>query len=104
MPRDHKTGGAMRLKDKVAIVTGAASGIGKEIALTFAREGGKVAIADLNKAAAGSVAEEIAKAQGRGRAAVCGIRVQCADWPILGREPRMVHAIASPDPHEDHGV
>jgi 3-hydroxybutyrate dehydrogenase len=34
----------MKLKDKVCIVTGAASGIGKEIAHTFAREGGKVAL------------------------------------------------------------
>src|SRR5262249_54640613 len=68
MRRDEKTAGAMRLKDKVAIVTGAASGIGKEIALTFAREGGKVAIADLNKAAARSVAEEIAKDQGKAMA------------------------------------
>jgi 3-hydroxybutyrate dehydrogenase len=49
----------MRLKDKVAIVTGAASGIGKEIALVYAREGAKVAIADLNKDAADAVAAEI---------------------------------------------
>jgi 3-hydroxybutyrate dehydrogenase len=49
----------MRLKDKVAIVTGAASGIGKEIALVYAREGAKVAIADLNKDAAEKVAAEI---------------------------------------------
>ena len=49
----------MKLKDKSAIVTGAASGIGKEIALTFAREGAKVAIADLNKAASDAVAAEI---------------------------------------------
>ena len=40
---------SMKLKDKFAIITGAASGIGKEIALTFAREGAKVAIADLNR-------------------------------------------------------
>jgi 3-hydroxybutyrate dehydrogenase len=48
----------MRLKDKVAIVTGAASGIGKEIANTYVREGGKVAIADINQAAADAVAKE----------------------------------------------
>ena len=39
----------MRLKDKVAIVTGAASGIGKEIAGRFVAEGAKVVIADLNQ-------------------------------------------------------
>jgi 3-hydroxybutyrate dehydrogenase len=49
----------MRLKDKVAVVTGAASGIGKEIASTFVREGARVAIADLNKAKADAAAKEI---------------------------------------------
>ena len=34
----------MRLKDKICVVTGAASGIGKEIALTFARERGRIVI------------------------------------------------------------
>jgi len=46
----------MRLKDKVAIVTGAASGIGKEIAAAYVREGAKVAIADLNQQAADATA------------------------------------------------
>jgi 3-hydroxybutyrate dehydrogenase len=50
----------MRLKDKVAIVTGAASGIGKDIATVFAREGAKVVIADLNQAGADAVAAELA--------------------------------------------
>jgi 3-hydroxybutyrate dehydrogenase len=49
----------VRLKDKAAIITGAASGIGKEIAIIFAREGAKVAIADLNQKAADATAKEI---------------------------------------------
>lgn len=55
----------MRLKDKVCVVTGAASGIGKAIAWTFAREGGKVAIADLNLDGAVAVAKEIEADGGR---------------------------------------
>jgi 3-hydroxybutyrate dehydrogenase len=48
-----------RFKGKVAIVTGAASGIGKAIAIAIAREGGHVAIADLNINAAQTVVDEI---------------------------------------------
>ena len=55
----------MQLQGKSALVTGAASGIGKEIALTYAREGAKVAIADLNKGAADATAAEINKAGGK---------------------------------------
>jgi 3-hydroxybutyrate dehydrogenase len=55
----------MKLKDKCAIVTGAASGIGKEIAFTYAREGAKVAIADLNKDASEATANEIHRAGGQ---------------------------------------
>src|SRR5262245_28048939 len=48
-----------RLIDKVAVITGAASGIGKEIALVFAREGARVVIADLDQKAAQQTAAEI---------------------------------------------
>src|SRR5437660_361643 len=49
----------MPLKNKVAIVTGAASGIGKEIALALAGAGANVAIADLNQAGAEAAATEL---------------------------------------------
>jgi len=49
----------MRMKDKVAIVTGAASGIGLEIAHVFAAEGARVAIADLDVAGAERAAAAI---------------------------------------------
>ncbi|MDO1584845.1 3-hydroxybutyrate dehydrogenase [Rhizobium oryzicola] len=65
----------MKLENKVAIVTGAASGIGKEIALTFAREGAKVAIADLNVDAAKTAAEEIEAKYGKGSAIGIGMDV-----------------------------
>jgi 3-hydroxybutyrate dehydrogenase len=58
----------MQLQNKVAIVTGAASGIGKEIAITYAREGAKVAIADLNQDAADATAAELEKTYGKGSA------------------------------------
>lgn len=49
----------MRLENKIAVITGAASGIGKEIARTFAREGAKVVIADLDRDGAYAAAREL---------------------------------------------
>ena len=53
------------LTGKTAIVTGAASGIGKEIALEFAKAGAAVAIADLNLDGANAVADQIKQAGGK---------------------------------------
>jgi len=49
----------MRLKDKVAVVTGAAMGIGKGIAQVFSREGARVVIVDVNEDAGQRTADEI---------------------------------------------
>ncbi|HEV7803252.1 MAG TPA: SDR family NAD(P)-dependent oxidoreductase [Burkholderiales bacterium] len=53
-----------RLAGHVAIVTAGGQGIGEAISKTFAREGARVAVVDLNRAEAERVAGEIAKAQG----------------------------------------
>lgn len=53
----------MRLKDKIAIITGAGSGIGRGAALAFAREGAKVLVADWGEAA-GQETVELIKKQG----------------------------------------
>ncbi|QOS77037.1 SDR family oxidoreductase [Paenibacillus sp. JNUCC31] len=53
----------MRLQDKVAVVTGAGSGMGKAIATLYAQEGAKVVVSDINEASAQAVAEDI-KANG----------------------------------------
>ena len=60
----------MQLKDKIAIVTGAASGFGAEIARQYALEGAKVVVADMNGPGAAAVAAEIG---GRAVAFTCDV-------------------------------
>ena len=64
----------MRLKDKVAVITGGAQGIGRATALMMGREGAKVVVADLQGEKAQSVANEL---QGMGAQAI-GVAVNVA--------------------------
>jgi NAD(P)-dependent dehydrogenase (short-subunit alcohol dehydrogenase family) len=63
----------MKLKDKVSIVTGAASGIGKATAVNFAREGAAVMCADVNTEGAEAVARQIADTGGQASSIKCNV-------------------------------
>jgi NAD(P)-dependent dehydrogenase (short-subunit alcohol dehydrogenase family) len=55
----------MRLQDKVALITGAGSGIGRETALLFVREGASIVVADVNDQAGEAVVAELLAAGGK---------------------------------------
>ena len=98
-----------RFKGRVAIVTGAAGGIGKEIAIRLAAEGGSPVIADLNLDAARKTAEEIKAKHGDAFAVAMNVtdeaQVEKGGHDALdgccgsiGRYPRMSAATPSRQP------
>src|SRR5690625_3489410 len=66
----------MKLEGKVAVITGAASGIGKEIAKLYAQEGASVVISDLNEKGALEVVEKIENENGKAIAVAANVTKQ----------------------------
>ena len=77
----------MRLKDKVALITGAGSGIGRETALLFAQEGASIVVVDVNDEAGQKTVQMVQDAGGKAtyvhadisKAADCEKMVQAAE-------------------------
>jgi 3-oxoacyl-[acyl-carrier protein] reductase len=69
----------MRLKDKVAIITGSARGIGQATALKFAAEGARVVVCDLDRKAVDEVVAQIAASGGQ----AIGFTVNVTDKPSI---------------------
>jgi NAD(P)-dependent dehydrogenase (short-subunit alcohol dehydrogenase family) len=67
-----------RVRDKVALVTGAGSGIGRAAAVLLGREGAAVLVGDINEAAARTVAAEITAAGGKAEAVVLNVSDEAA--------------------------
>jgi len=63
----------MKLKDKVVLITGGGSGLGREMGLTFAREGAKIGVNDIRPESASNVVTEIERAGGKARSFVADV-------------------------------
>ena len=76
---------AFSLKDKVTVVTGAASGIGAAIAEAFANAGALVYVADINEAGATEQTKRIQQAGGGARAAATNVADQASSEALIQR-------------------
>lgn len=68
----------MKLKDKVVLITGGGSGLGREMGLTFAREGAKIGVNDIRPESAQNVVTEIERAGGNARPFVADVSSSAA--------------------------
>jgi len=82
-----------RLPGKVAFITGAGMGMGREAAVLFARHGARVGVADLNKAAAEETVAQIEKAGGQAVAVVGDVALEADVERMIGETVRRFDAL-----------
>lgn len=83
----------MKLKDRVAVITGAASGIGRACAIEFAKEGARVILADVNLAGARETAREIEAAGGLAHAVETDVADSAAVKRLVSETLRRFSAV-----------
>ena len=101
----------MKLKDKVAIITGAGRNIGEDTAKLFAREGAKVAVVDLDKGRGDAVAAAIKEAGGKAEAFVADVSNEAQVDKLVAERPYYAKVsipgglyAGNPNPTETYGV
>jgi 3-oxoacyl-[acyl-carrier protein] reductase len=83
----------MKLENKVALITGAGSGLGREMALAFAREGCAVGVNDVREEPAAAVVREIAALGGTAAALVCDVSDSAAVRKMFAAHVSALHGL-----------
>src|SRR5687768_18508946 len=73
-----------RLRGKVALITGAGAGMGREAAVLFAEEGGKIVVADIEQAAAAETVKKVEAAGGQAVAVAGDVAVEADVQRMIG--------------------
>ena len=94
----------MKLKDKVVLITGGGSGLGREMGLTFAREGAKVGVNDIKPESAQNVVTEIERAGGKARPFVADVSSSAAVAKMFAEFHRGVRHHRHPDQQRGHSA